>query len=67
MLKYRRIIEGKDFPILAIITLLIMLIPVLRGGFEIQLVIIIAILSGAAAIAITAIFLLIYQLLSRFL
>ncbi|HAC65355.1 MAG TPA: serine/threonine protein kinase, partial [Cyanothece sp. UBA12306] len=63
----RRILEGKDLPILITITLLLMLFPFLRGGLAISVVAILAILSGAAAIAITALFRLIYRFLSRLL
>ncbi len=65
--QYRRILEGKDLPIVGGITLLLMLIPVLRGGLAIPVVAIIALLAGAGAIAATALFRLIYQLLSRLL
>jgi serine/threonine-protein kinase len=65
--QYRRAIEGKDLPILAILTLLIVLIPALRGEFPLAMVVIVAVLGGAGAIAITALFRLIYQILSRFL
>lgn len=63
---YRRGIEGKDLPILAVLTFLLMSIPALRGGLAISVVAIIAVLGGATAIAITAIFRLIYLILSRF-
>ena len=64
--QYRRIIEGLDPWILAAITLLVVLfIPLLKGNLENSEIIFIAILAGAAAIAITAVFRLIYQLLSR--
>jgi serine/threonine-protein kinase len=66
-LQSRRIIEGKDLPIIAGITVLaLFLLPVLRGGFALPEVLIIAALAGTAAIAVTALFRLIYQLLSRF-
>jgi serine/threonine-protein kinase len=64
---YRRGIEGKDLPILAVLTFLLMLIPALRGGLAISVVAILAVLGGATAIAITAIFRLIYLILLRFL
>ncbi|MEC4896213.1 MAG: serine/threonine-protein kinase [Oscillatoria sp. PMC 1051.18] len=62
--QYRRIIEGKDLPIIAIITLALMLIPGLRGGFGIQFVLIAGIFTAAATVAVTALFRLIYKLLS---
>jgi serine/threonine-protein kinase len=65
--QYRRILEGKDFPILAVLTFALLLIPALRGNLAIPAVAIIAVLGGAAAVAITAIFRLIYQILARFL
>lgn len=66
--QYRRFIEGKDLPILAIVSLAVMLfIPVLRGGWGIQSIIVITVLVTAGAVAITAFFRLIYQLLSRIL
>jgi len=42
-------------------------LPILQGSLGIQAVLIIATMSAASAIAITAFFRLIYQLLSRFL
>ena len=65
--QYRRLLEGKDLPIFAGIALLLMLIPVLRAGSSFPYVMVIAILAGAAAVAITTIFRLVYLLLSRFL
>jgi serine/threonine-protein kinase len=66
--QYRRILEGKDLPILAGITLaLVLFVPALHQGFVLQQVLIVAVLAGASAIAVTALFRLIYQLLSRFL
>lgn len=66
--QYRRIIENLDPWILAAITvLLVLFIPLLRGKLEQLEIVLIAVLAGAAAIAITAIFRLIYQLLSRML
>ncbi|NES22120.1 MAG: serine/threonine protein kinase [Symploca sp. SIO3E6] len=65
--QYRRLIEGKDLPIFAGIALLLMFIPFLRAGFPFLYVMVVAILAGAAAVAITTIFRLVYLLLSRFL
>lgn len=64
---YRRLIEGKDLPILAFISALIMLLPVLRGGLDFIQVILIGIFIAAAAVAVTALFRLVYQILARFL
>jgi serine/threonine-protein kinase len=63
----RRAIEGKDLPILALLTLVALLFPALRGGMSFNLVAMLSIFSAAGAIAITALFKLIYQVLSRFL
>jgi serine/threonine protein kinase len=65
--QYRRFIEGKDLPIIAGITLALMLIPALRVGLELPLVMVVGVLAGAGAIAATALFRLIYLLLSRLL
>jgi len=65
--QYRRLIEGKDLPIIAGVALLVMLIPVLRADSPLPYVIAIAVLAGAAAVAVTAIFRLVYLLLSRLL
>ena len=64
----RRLIEKIDFVIFAVITsTIIALVPVLQGTLGIQSVLIIATMAAAGAIAITAFFRLIYQLLSRLL
>jgi serine/threonine protein kinase len=63
----RRAIEGKDLPIVAIFTFLLLLFPALRGGISFNIVAMLSILFATAAIAITALFRLIYQILSRFL
>ena len=64
----RRIIEKIDLLIFASITVsLIFFVPAFRGALGIQSVLIIAAMSAAGAIAITAFFRLIHQLLSRFL
>jgi serine/threonine protein kinase len=65
--QYRRILDGSDLPILAVLTLAVMLIPALRGGWAMPTTIAIAVLAGAATIAIVALFRLIYLLLSRIL
>ncbi|PSO87176.1 MAG: hypothetical protein BRC41_05375 [Cyanobacteria bacterium QH_9_48_43] len=63
--QYRRIIEKIDLPIIAGITLgLVLLLSFLRS-FPSEIVVVISILGGAGAIAATALFRLIYQLLSR--
>lgn len=65
-LQSRRIIEGKDLVIIAgITTVLFLIISPLRGGLSIQIVLATAVFIGIAAIAITSLFRLIYQLLSR--
>lgn len=64
----RRLIEKIDFVIFAGITsAIIAMVPSLQGGLGIQSVLIIATMSAASAIAITAFFRLIHQLLSRLL
>jgi serine/threonine-protein kinase len=63
----RRFIEGKDLPILAGLTFLLMLVPFLRGELAISTIAIFAVLGGVGAVAVTALFRLIYQILSRFL
>lgn len=66
--QYRRLIEKFDLLIIAGITLAIMLFfPALRDGFTLQLVVFVAMLAGAGAIAVTALFRLIYKLLANFL
>lgn len=64
----RRIIEKIDLGIIAVFSLaLIFFIPALQGQFVIETILIIAAMSGAGAIAVTALFKLIYQLLARLL
>ena len=64
----RRWIKKFDLAIIAVITIVtILCVPILQGGLEIIVIFVIAIMSAAAAIAATAIFRLIYQLLSRIL
>lgn len=66
--QWRRIIEGKDLVILAVISFaLIWFFPVLRGQFQGLEAIAIAILAGAALVAVLVLFKLIYQLISRIL
>ncbi|MEA5533885.1 serine/threonine-protein kinase [Crocosphaera sp. XPORK-15E] len=66
--QYRRIIEGKDFLVIGVITaLLLMFIPVLRGSLSFPEILIIAVIAGAGLIAVTSLFRLIYQLISRIL
>ncbi|MBD1831528.1 serine/threonine protein kinase [Cyanobacteria bacterium FACHB-472] len=71
--QYRRIIEGKDLPIIAGITLLVvMFLPgvkpfiasLIPGNPALAGVLFVAIVAAAGAIAITALFRLIYKLLS---
>jgi serine/threonine-protein kinase len=66
--QFRRIIERFDFLIIGGLTLAaVVFFQVLRQGIPIQLVIVISVLAGAAAIAVTALFRLVYLLLSRIL
>jgi serine/threonine protein kinase len=65
-IQYRRLIEGKDLPILAVVTGLIVML-FLRGGMSVPVLLGISLLASAAAIAITALFRLIYLLLAKFL
>ncbi len=64
--QYRRIIEGKDLLILAAITGVIVVL-FLRGGISLEYAIAIAVLAGLGGVAVTAVFRLVYLLLSRFL
>lgn len=64
--QYRRLIEGKDLLILAGITGVVVVF-FLRGGFPIGIAIAIAVLAGLGGVAVTAIFRLVYLLISRFL
>ena len=64
----RRLIEKVDLLIFVGITAgIVALVPVLQGNLVISSILIIAAFSGAGAIAITAFFRLVYQLLSRLL
>lgn len=63
---HRRIIEKIDLLIMVVITsLLLTFVPILQGDFALGNIFIIAAISACSAIAITAFFRLIYQLLSR--
>ncbi|HBB33152.1 MAG TPA: serine/threonine protein kinase [Cyanobacteria bacterium UBA8803] len=66
--QFRRIIEKFDFLIIAGISLsLVVFFQGLRAGFPVPSVLALSVLAGAGAIAVTALFRLIYLLLSRFL
>lgn len=65
--QFRDIISGSDLPILAVLTAVALLFPGLRGGFAFPEVIIVAVLAGAGAIAVMALFRLVYLTLSRIL
>lgn len=65
--QFKKWIEGKDLPILAVITSLLMLIPYLHQGITLSTLFIYAILAGAGLCMGITLFLLIYQLLRRFL
>jgi serine/threonine protein kinase len=66
--EFRRFIEKFDFLIIAGITLaVVVFFKGLRDGHPPQLVIMISVLAGAGAIAVTALFRLVYLLLSRIL
>lgn len=61
----RRVIEGTDLPIIGLVTLAIVLgVSRLHGGFGIEGVVMIAVLAGLSAVALTALFRLVYKLLS---
>jgi serine/threonine protein kinase len=63
----RRWIEGKDLPIITGITVAaVVLIPALRA-YAMPMVLMITLFSGLSAIAVTALFRLVYRLLSRIL
>ncbi|BAZ46742.1 serine/threonine protein kinase [Chondrocystis sp. NIES-4102] len=65
---HRRLIEKIDLAILAFVSsALFFLLPVLQGSLGIKLILGVAMISAAGAIAITAFFRLVYQLLSRIL
>ena len=66
--EFRRIIEKFDFVIIGGMTLAaVIFFKGLQAGFPPQFIIMVSVLAGAAAIAVTALFRLIYLLLSRFL
>jgi serine/threonine protein kinase len=66
--EFRRIIEKFDFVIIGGMTLAaVIFFKGLRSGFPPQFIIMVSVLAGAGAIAVTALFRLIYLLLSRFL
>lgn len=64
--QYRRILEGKDLLIIAGITGVVVVF-FLRGGFPLPIAIAIAVLAGLAGVAVTALFRLVYLLLSSLL
>lgn len=65
--QYRRVLEGKDLLIIAGLTVALMFIPALRVGLALPYVLVVAGFVAAGAIAVTAIFRLVYLLLSRLL
>lgn len=62
---FKKVIEGRDLPILAAITLAFLLIPQLQGSLSFPEIAIIAVMAAIGAIAITAFFRLIYQIILR--
>ncbi|TRU94558.1 MAG: serine/threonine protein kinase [Microcystis wesenbergii Mw_QC_S_20081001_S30D] len=62
---FKKVIEGKDIPIIAAITLAFLLIPQLQGTLSFPEIAIIAVMAAIGAIAITAFFRLIYQIILR--
>ena len=62
---FKKVIEGKDIPIIAAITLALLLIPQLQGSLSFPEIAIIAVMAAIGAIAITAFFRLIYQIILR--
>ncbi|GBD51408.1 protein kinase [Microcystis aeruginosa NIES-298] len=62
---FKKVIEGRDLPILAAITLAFLLIPQLQGSLNFPEIAIIAVMAAIGAIAITAFFRLIYQIILR--
>jgi serine/threonine protein kinase len=65
-IQYRRIIEGKDLPIIAVITLLAVIFLLIKT-YSPLIIIFAATIGGALAVAAYALFRLIYLLLSRLL
>lgn len=65
----RRLVEGKDLPILGVITIALVILSPLSGGIlhNPVRIAVIAVVSGAIAIAVTAIFQLVRVLLAKFL
>lgn len=66
-LQYRRIIEGKYLPIIGAISLILSSILALLAGKSIPALIVVGVFAAVGAIAVTALFRLIYLLLSRLL
>ena len=62
---FKKVIEGKDLPILAAITLAFLLIPQLQGTLSFPEIAIIAVMAAIGAITITAFFGLIYRIILR--
>ena len=65
--EFRRIIERFDFLIITGVTLAAVVFLALQNGNSVPDIVVISVLAGAGAIAVTALFRLIYLLLSRFL
>jgi serine/threonine-protein kinase len=65
--EFRRIIERFDFLIITGVTLAAVVFLALQNGNSVPYIVVISVLAGAGAIAVTALFRLIYLLLSRFL
>jgi serine/threonine-protein kinase len=66
--EFRRIVEKFDFLIIGGLTLAaVVFFKALQNGFPIQFIIVVSVLAGAGAIAATALFRLVYLLLSRLL
>lgn len=66
--QFRRVIERFDFVIITVITLLpIVFFEALRNDLLIQQIVVLSVLAAAGAIAVVALFRLVYLLLSRFL
>lgn len=61
----RRFIEGKDLPIIAVITGLIVWFSPLRGGLALDVVLIASVGAALSAVAVTALFRLVYVLVAR--
>jgi serine/threonine protein kinase len=64
--QYQRILEGKDLPIIIGITLgLALFVPMINKTFSLEIALVIFLLCTAGAIAFTALFRLVYNLLSK--